>query len=492
MLGKEIRYLRIFCALEIFFIFVKNNPKVEGLKLKHEFLYTAYADDTTFVLKDRNSIMELMNELNIFSNISGLKPNKTKCETAGIGVLNGVQVALCGMKCVNLNNETVKILGVHFSYNKNLEQDKNFSEHILKIESILKLWRIRQLTLEGRITVFKSLAISKVVHLLLITNLHNNTIDLMYQMQKNFIWQGKKVKIKHSTLCNGYENGDLKNVALRNKIIRIQCSWAKRLFEDDFHDWKVIPLFLIGKHLGKNFKFHNNIDLSKDILSKFPSFYQNIFIKWIKYYTAKLTLRSMILSEFIWLNSNIKVDSKPVHFSFFSDKNLNFIGQMFNKNGNIKPWEDIKIEFHLKDTQKIYWLQIIDALPKSWKDAILKDKGNAKNLVIFDHHIVRKSQICSLNKLTSKELYLILVVANTVKPTAQDYFENLFESSDFNWKKIYFLIRNTTLDTKARMLQYKVLHNTLYVNKMLFKFGKVISPRCSFCKLYEETIIHLF
>ena len=115
-----------------------------------------------------------------------------------------------------------------------------------------------------------------------------------------------------------------------------------------------------------------------------------------------------------------------------------------------------------------------------------------KTFKTFDHHILRKSQICSLNKLTSKELYLILVDANTVKPTAQDYFENLFESSDFNWKKIYFLIRNTTLDTKARMFQYKVLHNTLYVNKMLFKFGKVISPRCSFCKLHEETIIHLF
>ena len=109
-------------------------------------------------------------------------------------------------------------------------------------------------------------------------------------------------------------------------------------------------------------------------------------------------------------------------------------------------------------------------MPKSWKDTILKDKGNAKNLVIFDHHIVRKSQICSLNKLTSKELYLILVDANTVKPTAQDYFENLFESSDFNWKKIYFLIRNTSLDTKVRMFQKKNLPNTLYVNKRLFKF----------------------
>ena len=87
--------------------------------------------------------------------------------------------------------------------------------------------------------------------------------------------------------------------------------------EDDFHDWKVIPLFLTGKHLGKNFNFHNNIDLSNKILSKCLSFYQNIFIKWINNYTAKATLLSMILSKFIWFNSNIKVDSKPVHFSFF-------------------------------------------------------------------------------------------------------------------------------------------------------------------------------
>ena len=39
-----------------------------------------------------------MNELNSFANFPGLKPNKTKCEIAGTGVLNEVQMALCGMK----------------------------------------------------------------------------------------------------------------------------------------------------------------------------------------------------------------------------------------------------------------------------------------------------------------------------------------------------------------------------------------------------------
>ena len=64
-------------------------------------------------------------------------------------------------------------------------------------------------------------------------------------------------------------------------------------------------------------------------------------------------------------------------------------------------------------------------MSNSWKDIILKDKGIQK--IYFDNHIVRTSKICSHNKLTSKELYLNLVDADTVKPTVQDYFDNLFE-----------------------------------------------------------------
>ena len=42
-------------------MFVKNNPKVKGLDIfKHEFLYNAYVNDTTFFLKDTKSITGLI------------------------------------------------------------------------------------------------------------------------------------------------------------------------------------------------------------------------------------------------------------------------------------------------------------------------------------------------------------------------------------------------------------------------------------------------
>ena len=88
--------------------------------------YTAYADHTNFFLKNENSIVHLSEKLKLFSDFSGLKTNTTKCEVAGIGVLKGVQVAVCGMKCTNLRNEVIKILGVYFSYNQKIKDDKNF------------------------------------------------------------------------------------------------------------------------------------------------------------------------------------------------------------------------------------------------------------------------------------------------------------------------------------------------------------------------------
>ena len=41
--------------------------------------------------------------------------------------------------------ETVKILGVHFSYNKKLEQEKNFQRHIIDTENVLRPWLMRNL-----------------------------------------------------------------------------------------------------------------------------------------------------------------------------------------------------------------------------------------------------------------------------------------------------------------------------------------------------------
>ena len=92
--------------------------------------------------------------LNTF-HFSGLKPNLTKCKIAGIEALKGVQLAVCGMKCIDLCNEAMKILGTYLSYNNTIKEEPNFPKVVSGVYIVLKLWRFRNLTLEERIVVLK-------------------------------------------------------------------------------------------------------------------------------------------------------------------------------------------------------------------------------------------------------------------------------------------------------------------------------------------------
>ena len=196
-------YLFILC-LGIVFVLIKANKRAKGINIfKHTYLYSAYADDTTFSLRDKRSIKEILNIFATFSKNSGLKQNHEKCKIAGTEVLKSVKVAVCGMKCIDLCNDTIKVIGTHFSYNKEKRNEKKILKSITKIKNVLKVWRMHRLTLEGKIIVFKTSAkISKIVFLSLILTVPKEVIS------------------------------------------RLQCSWVRRLYDNSFHEWKVMPLKL--------------------------------------------------------------------------------------------------------------------------------------------------------------------------------------------------------------------------------------------------------
>ena len=57
-----------------------------------------------------------------------------------------------------------------------------------KIETVLKIWRMRNLILEGKITI--------IIHLASVTVLPNSTITQLNKIHKEFIWNHKRPKIK--------------------------------------------------------------------------------------------------------------------------------------------------------------------------------------------------------------------------------------------------------------------------------------------------------
>ena len=60
-------------------------------------------------------------------------------------------------------------------------------ESCIKIENVLRVWRMSDLTIEGKIIIFKALAISKIVHLALINAVPIFTVKQLNIIKNNFI-----------------------------------------------------------------------------------------------------------------------------------------------------------------------------------------------------------------------------------------------------------------------------------------------------------------
>ena len=69
--------------------------------------------------------------------------------------------------------------------NDKLEIQENFKKHIIKIEKNLRIWSMIDLSIAGKITVFKTLAISKIVHLALVKTIPNSIIQELGKIKKN-------------------------------------------------------------------------------------------------------------------------------------------------------------------------------------------------------------------------------------------------------------------------------------------------------------------
>ena len=44
------------------------------------------------------------------------------------------------------------------------------------------------------------------------------------------------------------------------------------------------------------------------------------------------------------------------------------------------------------------------SIPKSWKDALIANLDNIKNLIFKGHHLIKNHQLYCLNKVSSKEI----------------------------------------------------------------------------------------
>ena len=89
-------------------------------------------------------------------------------------------------RIIDLISTSTKNLGIP-SFEKKNENENNLMKQEYEIARILKTWRTRNLIIEGKITIFEIIAISKMIQLALISNSFRLIVDQLNKVQKGLM-----------------------------------------------------------------------------------------------------------------------------------------------------------------------------------------------------------------------------------------------------------------------------------------------------------------
>ena len=167
--------------------------------------------------------------------------------------------------------KSVKLLGVHFTYDYRLKRKLNFNELIKSIKGKLKVWRWRVLTIIGKIQIKTFIIPIFLYRASLICLDKEFIVNEVNKIIFEFIWKGKD-KVKRLALIGDIEDGGLKAPHLDSIIKAQRILRCKKLAGDYRSSWEFILLHYL-KPLGGKFVLSCNFDV-KLLPIKLPTFYE--------------------------------------------------------------------------------------------------------------------------------------------------------------------------------------------------------------------------
>ncbi|KAJ8028516.1 hypothetical protein HOLleu_30774 [Holothuria leucospilota] len=461
-----------------------------------------HADDTTFITSNPDCLTDIFRIIKLYEKGSGSKCNLEKTELLTIG---NTKVPS------NLNfpvrDDFIQILGVIIGNNPQVVEKENWGKKTEACCSVLAKWKGRNLSFKGKALVINSLAISRLVYLASILHVPHWVSDMVRNSINDFVWQGKKPLISSATLALPFERGGLNlcNLDLKKEALRVKFI-ALLLRNGIGCKLKRLMLYFLNHY--ENMKLGLNIfriSPQTPSLRCIPPYFSEMLHAWRKISMDKLCPpgdRTEILSQPIFHNPFIRDYSGNVLLNRdFIDGGIIYVNDiMYEILPRSLPAEGVLESIQLANPRVDTDIQsvsnvlqtILDSLPDGWLDIIF-----ASDKVVNDHdddipniNFIIDDKKCVVSSLTTKGATVLLRECNTNPPKGETFWSAKFTDLDLSkrWSNVYKGL-NTNYEAD---LNFKILHNILFTNERLYKFGMIESPLCTLCGTETESLFHLF
>ena len=514
--GDPIASILFVLAIEVLLITIRANQAIEPYKFNMSVLgnlisnkVDAYADDVNLTLpRKESSIREVVKTLDRFEKISGLRVNKEKTQMLRIGKDAKSDPILCedlGLQWVN----RLSILGIKLSANPD-EILENFDEKILEIEKLLNNFTYRNITVYGRIQVVKTLALSKITHLVqIIPNPPPTLIMKLQRVLNNFIWKKghqKKVVINQEAAQQPQSQGGLAIPNLQNFWDSLKLAWLPRLIQADSDcTWKRLALSKISFALRipnlttERLLEEGPVSITKAAKAISNPFWQAVLTKMSPlesaFYESKTT--TVIEERVVWDNMAFLQNGLP-----FSRKgnattltrSFNCIKDFISPTTNVLM-EENEVRNSLKGSQLQVWNQMVASITQylTTKELTWYDIGSSGT---GPQHWGWSRLI--LENFKSKKFYSLLMKKTPEaprNPNEQKWRDNgLPTMTSERFDKLYRKLGKLKCGLRVKWQEFRIIWGRQELNryKAIYNNPRDSITTCSYCGQYTENEKHLY
>ena len=369
--------------------------------------------------------------------------------------------------------------------------DVHFTSKLDECRRLIASWSKRQLTVLGRITVVKTIILSRLNHLFI--SLPRPSPEFLKELEKlvfNFIWNGKPDRVARNLLVQNHDLGGLKMISAGNFIKSMHIKWFNRLMKSEA-PWTHLYSSIVQAPLEHLLNFdtvYNEITISN-----------TTYCFWKSALTALLDFRKLkcfcaedsdILYTPIWYNNSIRVAGQPVYYKLWYRMGIQYIGHLLKEDGSFLSYTEFSEKYISVPFTTFFGT--ISTIKEFLQNSELANRNHLPDMKLPHCPeyllIILNTNVQSENIIYNK---LINSLHKQPKYIGKWHSETNVDDNCTTWSRIHQTCM-LPMDMRHRWLQYRITHRILSTNSYLHKIGVINSPNCYFCRDQEETLKHLF
>jgi len=437
-------------------------------------------------LCDENQVIATLDTIADFARVSGLTLNVEKTEAMWIGSYRDRKEKLFGFKW----SKVIRYLGIYIGYDKEETNKWNWINKLETFQKTLDCWRTRDMTIFGRITIVKTLALAKLIYSATMLPIPEGICKRIENAIDEFLWKGRKRRIKKEVLQKPVSQGGIGQIDIQSNFDSLKASWVPRIINHPNDTWSDIPQLYLNKY-GKNMAILN-FNFTKPTafpdITKIPMFYQEVVMAFHKSQKGdKPQTKSEFLNSIIWGNNNfVPVTKHRVGQTLYNKHWLECgilrMGDIVSQEGKLQM-EILNTKILLKHDFLSMQSKITDVIRQyrhlfNEIGTTVRICNNIPDPSIIETKDGKKSNICHVR---SNFFYQSIRGSNNVIIRALEKWESELECT-IDPGAIFDRKVRCMKDKKLSAFSFKLLHKILICGETLSHWRKINSSICSLCK----------